>query len=634
MPHKFLCTGVFLLMAAAAGAATYSPSYTVLDSVAKYDVKADGSFVEDVTEDLRLNNQAGVDDLSQYSIQFSTALQSVEVLDAWTETRDGKKLQVSRENILLQQAAGSANAPMFDDSKVVNVVFPALAPGVKIHIHFQRKQQVAEFPGVFALEEHYSRNEDRDSTDLIINAPTSMHLQVEALQVPGGEEASGKAGVSTWHWHLGRNAAEAPESDAISEVDYSPRIAVSTMNGYDELAQAYLSRANPKAAVTPYIRQLADQITSGTTDPKAQAELLYRWVSKNIRYVAIYFGVGGVVPHEADLVAHALYGDCKDHVTLYQALLAAKGIKSSPVLVNAEQSWWLSRVAVPTGAFNHAITYLPQWNLFVDTTAQFAPFGVLPDVESGKTALVTDDGSGKPKLMALPNSDPKTDRISITSEMKLMSDGSIKGSSDVHHQGVYDVMARSAFSEVTPGTEGEAASKLLSARGLQGSGSLTLSNVYDLTHPFGYQSAFELPDFVDLTGPTAVVVPSGEDSIVGLAAFASWGGEMNARRYPTMLDSGYCEENATLKLPTGVEVLALPRPVSIDTPLGHYEASYQREGNAVHIHRVLVLNDSSPVLSPERYPLLRKLARFVAHDLRAQILLQPTATFLAQAQTH
>ncbi|TDR79794.1 DUF3857 domain-containing protein [Paludibacterium purpuratum] len=623
MYRKWLSLIAFSLAALPALAADYTPSYTVLRSVAIYDVKPGGGYVEDVTEDLRVNTQAGVDDLSQYPIQFSTSQQSVEVLSAYTVSAAGKKIPVGKAGILQQQSSESANAPMFDDSKVMNVIFPALSAGAKVHVHFRRVVREPLFPGVFALQEYYSRNEDRESSDLVVHLPRSMTLQVEAIDVQGGEVTPIRPGYRSWHWQAGRNAAQAPESDAISEADYSPRIALSTLSGYDELARAYAARATSKAIVTPYLRQLADGITQGLTEPRAQAEALYRWVSNNIRYVAIYFGVGGVVPHDAEAVARALYGDCKDHVTLYQALLAAKGIKSSPVLINADQGWWLSRVAVPTGTFNHAINYLPQWNLFVDTTAQLAPFGILPDTEAGKTALVVDDGSGKSSLVKLPISSPQQDRVRIDSNLSLQPDGSLKGSSVISLAGVYDVMARSALSSIPPGGESEAAGKLLASRGLQGSGTLILGNMYDLSKPFGYRADLSLPDYVDLAGPTAVVLPTGGDSVVGLAAFVSWGGVQPGRRTPIMLDNGYYEETATLQLPAGIDVLALPRAVRTDSPLGSYVSDYRRVGHAVQVRRVLVLKDNAPVLTPERYPLLHQLVHAVARDLRAQILLQP-----------
>jgi transglutaminase-like putative cysteine protease len=39
------------------------------------------------------------------------------------------------------------------------------------------------------------------------------------------------------------------------------------------------------------------------------------------------------------------YGDCKDHATLMEALLQTAGIASTPVLINAGNSYKLSPVA-------------------------------------------------------------------------------------------------------------------------------------------------------------------------------------------------------------------------------------------------------------------------------------------------
>ena len=78
-------------------------------------------------------------------------------------------------------------------------------------------------------------------------------------------------------------------------------------------------------------------MTAGERDRRAQARKLYEWVSVNIRYVNIVLGAGGFVPHKAADVLKNGYGDCKDHVMLLEALLAAKGIKSSPVLIEAPQ---------------------------------------------------------------------------------------------------------------------------------------------------------------------------------------------------------------------------------------------------------------------------------------------------------
>ncbi len=46
--------------------------------------------------------------------------------------------------------------------------------------------------------------------------------------------------------------------------------------------------------------------------------------AQNIRYVAVYLGNGGLEPNSAQSILDNHYGDCKDHVTILEALLAAK----------------------------------------------------------------------------------------------------------------------------------------------------------------------------------------------------------------------------------------------------------------------------------------------------------------------
>jgi hypothetical protein len=94
------------------------------------------------------------------------------------------------------------------------------------------------------------------------------------------------------------------------------------------------------------------------------------------------------MPHTAQDVLRARYGDCKDHTTLLQALLAAKGILSGTVLVNSNSRYSLPSVASPLAVFNHAITYVPEFDVYLDSTAGVARFGTLPFNEEGKRALL------------------------------------------------------------------------------------------------------------------------------------------------------------------------------------------------------------------------------------------------------
>ena len=76
-------------------------------------------------------------------------------------------------------------------------------------------------------------------------------------------------------------------------------------------------------------------------------------------------------------------------------------------------------------AFNHVITYLPSLDLYVDSTAQFAPFGILPFGDTDKPVALTSLGrlGRTPRMRA----DVNVSRTKVS--MVIHSDGTIEGTS-------------------------------------------------------------------------------------------------------------------------------------------------------------------------------------------------------------
>jgi hypothetical protein len=87
---------------------------------------------------------------------------------------------------------------------------------------------------------------------------------------------------------------------------------------------------------------------------------------------------------------------------LLVALMRARGIAADPVLINFGNSYTLPGAPV-IGAFTHCITYLPEWDIYADTTAGGAPFGTLPFQDYGKPvvqAVLQGDAAGSGQHVA------------------------------------------------------------------------------------------------------------------------------------------------------------------------------------------------------------------------------------------
>ena len=622
--------GVFMahLIAAAiaahatiAFAANFDPPVTVLSDDNIYTVNRDGTSTLDQTRSIRIENDQGVKSYGQVSYRYSNDFQKLDVVEAYTTTRDGERIDVSPNAIFTRQSAVSAYAPTFDDNLVKTIVFPGVEPGATVTMHTRETRVTPLFPGQFSANDLFSSNQAIKSASVTINAPASMKLYADVVDMTGGLVAADVNGTQTWHWSIRDVAARPGEALAPSIDDRSPRLAVTTFPSYEALGQAYLARAETQAAITPDIQAMANEITSGVTDRRDQADTIYQWVSRNVRYVAVFLGFGGVVPHTAQDVMKARYGDCKDHTTLLQALLAAKGIKSDTVLVNADSRYWLPSAASPLAVFNHAITYIPEFDVYVDSTAGTARFGILPLNEEGKQALLMGTGDERTRLVTLPLVHADTDKVIVKTEIVLDSLGTVRGNSEVKNSGEYDWIARSIFTQLPAGSEPLFAQALLTASGTDGTGNYIHGDVHDLKTGFSFSSVFELPDYTPFPGPGAMHVPRGLGGINNISSAFDGLGSGN-RKTPFLFKGGHLSEITKVNLPLTMKVLSIPKPVTVTSTFGSYTSSYALEGRTVTVTRTLDLTSNAPYLKPDECPELKRMATLIKHDLAAQIVYQ------------
>jgi transglutaminase-like putative cysteine protease len=604
-------------IASAAGAV--QSDLTVIDDVIVFDAHADGTSTTVQTKSVRIDTSKGLKEGGQASLRYSTTLEVVEVIAAYTTTRDGTRIDVKPDAIRTQQSPESVGAPMFEDEQVKKIVFPGVEVGSIVTYKTRRTLHTALFPGYVSASFYFSDDRTIESVHVTVHAPPGMNLLVDVAGLDGGATATNAEGEQTWTWSIEGRQARPFEMGSPDRFDHSPRVVVSSFPNYQAVGAAYLERARPKAAITPAIQALAEQITSGMTGHRAQAEALYRWVSTNIRYVAIHLGFGSVVPHAAEDTLNARYGDCKDHVTLLEALLKAKGIDSSPVLVNGTRRYSLPTASDPLAVFDHAITYLPEFGLFVDSTSGMGMFGTLPFQELGKPALIVDDGAGRATITRLPMSNPAGDGMMVQTTIKVDDQGTAKGSSIVKTSGAYDLIARSVFTMVAPGDVPVMAARMLATNGQIGSGDFAHDDVRDLDHAFQYSMHFVLPDYAHLPGPGAMRVPAGLATFNGISATFDLFGP-TTRELPLTFFSRHVIERTDIQIPSGLKIESLPNPVRITSSFGSYTSTYEKDRENIVVTRTLDLDVPNVLVTPQQYPELREMAMKVKRDLASQLV--------------
>ena len=278
-----------------------------------------------------------------------------------------------------------------------------------------------------------------------VSAPQNYPLYWDNVDMEGGRLPD-RDGRARWQWKTRVTQTIPLEFGATNIGDYSPRLVVSSFPDFETLGAAYWAEAGKKATVTPAIQQLADEITKDINEPHKQVRAVYEWVNKNIRYVAIMIGRGVFVPHDVSTILENRYGDCKDYVTILQSLLAAKGIESMPVLVRADDSFWFPKI--PTLIFfNHVILYLPSLDVYVDATNPSTAFGLLPQTEMGKSAVLAGRKTGK---VLIPEGKPDGNQMQSDVNLSVLTDGGMKATASTFFKGRIEMLFRPLFADSDP----------------------------------------------------------------------------------------------------------------------------------------------------------------------------------------
>ena len=288
-----ICT-LLLITASTLVFAQATPDATIINNTMQYDVQTDGRYTVEERLAFRIDTPQGVQKYGQIPLTYSSTLQKLDVLEAYVIGKDGKRTDVPTDRIMEQQTPQSADAPMFDDGKVKTIVFPGVEVGSVLHFHTQETQVKPQFPGHFSIVKAAPSMLNIESAVITLKTPATVKLHVDAVNMKGGIHQTDEQDKQHWRWEIKDFKALPLEQGSVAPQDVGPRVAVTTFASNQEAAKAYLDRALPKAAVTPDINKLANEITEGITDRQAQADAIYRWVSANIRYVAIFLDVGAL----------------------------------------------------------------------------------------------------------------------------------------------------------------------------------------------------------------------------------------------------------------------------------------------------------------------------------------------------
>jgi transglutaminase-like putative cysteine protease len=308
--------------------------------------------------------------------------------------------------------------------------FPPLEPGcvASLDVTVQELDSLP-FDGYFGREVPLDRGWPTRRFELRYSLPRGVNLHSKVVGPTQGGEAPDFAGAAQTNQRGGMDftyilhdlKTRDYKRNLPGGSDLSASLLVSTFANPEALAAWYhrWGIGPPRAVSTDRVQEVFGASVDGTSREKLLAA--YNFVSKEIRYVGLEFGVHSYQPYPVATVLKRRFGDCKDKARLMRDLLHSVGIKSHMVLVRPRNYGRLpkddQRLPLPLDSFFHALlaVELPgrPGFLFVDPTNHERSLETIPALVQDGTALVLKPGF--PRLIRLPvaKATDNTDRTHI-----------------------------------------------------------------------------------------------------------------------------------------------------------------------------------------------------------------------------
>ncbi|ACD14788.1 DUF3857 domain-containing transglutaminase family protein [Paraburkholderia phytofirmans] len=589
--------------------------YTNEGETQTFTVNADGSFTKLDSLTLHVNNEAGVARVAQQYVWFNRNMADVQILEAYTITADGVRHDVQPEQIRNVQEARSFDAPMFQDIQEKVIVFPAVEPGARVHLTYRKTQKQPIVPGEFSdftppdlAPTHNFR--------LIYDLPADKPLYADARGFTVVQPVT-RDGRTRYEYRYDKAHFSRLERGSVAYVSYGDRLMVSTFPDYAAFAANYRESAVDPSAHDAAVTRLAQQLTAHDRTSRDKAKTLYDWVRRNVRYVAINVGRGAVVPHGASAVLANRYGDCKDHVALYGALLDAAGVRNEPALISSGTIYTLPSVP-GYGVINHIITWLPDLQQYVDSTASNIEFGFLPSSDMNRPTVLV----GERVLSRTPATAFMTRSTDLS--IKVEPDGSASFTYRLEAAGASAEQARAMLRTQTPAQREESIQAELRSANLRGTATLATNDL----------SVADGPLVITMKGTLeSLVVPGAAASIPALTSLAGgfaadtryWLGERQ-RTQPFVCHNLALHERARIELPANFHVLDMPEAKRTQDRFVDFQSQYTFDplSNVVTMSREGATHFDSDVCTPQDFEQMRPAIEAIGRDVRAEVIVRST----------
>ena len=396
---------------------------------------------------VRIQSEAGVRAYGQLIFGYTSATEDLVVDYVRVRKPDGEVAETPPANAQDFAPEVFQSAPMYSDYRERHVTVSRLRPGDTLEYHTTTKSKEPLAHGEFWFVHRFPSQYAVTLGQVEVDVPKDRALIIKSPKYKYTTADKGDRRTYTWvreNFVPDRKRRDSVDDEEDADQTDASDIQLTSFKDWQQVAHWYARLQGERVLADADVRRKAEELTKGATTPTDKVRRLYDFVARDFRYVSLSFGVGRFQPHSAADIFKGGYGDCKDKHTLLQTMLRVVGVQSYPVLINSSAK--LDPDVPSPAQFDHVITLVELGDkpLWLDTTPEVAPFGLIMYQLRNKQALVASEDAHA-GLQRTTSQTPVKNMNSYSMDGKVSETGTLDATVELTVRGDSEILLRTEF---------------------------------------------------------------------------------------------------------------------------------------------------------------------------------------------
>lgn len=553
-------------------------------------------------EIVRILSEAGVENFRLRRAIYPPTTNQIQVKAARVFKKDGRV--VNADGPFTHTFGGEQK--IYYDLEAKYVRFSSLEPGDTIEFAYRVNATAPTnmYGDYFGDIVYLKETVPKKVMQYVVLAPPEKKLYYNVVSLDVQPEISKQDKLTAYLWkieNIEKLEAE-PSMPGFSEV--LPYVHISTYPDWESVGEWYWNLVREQFLLDAGARAEVARITAGLENERDKIVAIHNYVVQNTRYIGLEFGIHGHKPYPAYKVFGRKFGDCKDKAGLMLAMLKEVGVEACLAAIRTKSQGRFEPQPASLAAFNHAICYIPKYDLWLDGTAEYSGTDEFPYEDQDTCALVV--GKGVRKFVTTPSLPAERNLISDRYEAVILPTGGIEFETAREAIGQYAPYFRQMYQEEKDRRNALSKSWGATLPNINIS-EFRFDNLKALEKPVRYALKATAPDYAVVGGDGSMAFPGLIQKLYLTRQYAA----LSKRNFDLVFDFPWTMASSIrFRLPAGCKVVSVPQDIHLHADFGRCDVTFASP-EAGLLEVVSRFSFDVTRVKPEQYDAFREFCRLV-----------------------